>query len=381
MSAPFWAQHLQQLGTLSPSELAWASGMAYAGPLMMAMLFSPLWGKIGHKLMLIRVLLILTLTQCWIAWSDDVTSILLARLVQGALAGFIATSQAYGSTLVNRAQRSGVMAHLQMAIALGSVVGPMVGGYIYDGLGFDQVNLIAAVLCACCAITTMLCLPRVHAAVTKHADATENDKAKGTVADALLSPIAGILLSIVLVQSAKMMPQIFFAIYAQQVLDASSWVTGACYGATAFGLCVTASFWARRFARISRRRVMREIEYCCWICAFLLGLPALSDNLWLFVASRFFWGVFLAALLPVFYSLLSLGATDSRQGLVLGLGNSAAKAGALIGILIGSVGLAYLPTEQLFWPVSGVYVVCALVIRYQRSPRYKYNYCLDSPEL
>jgi MFS family permease len=369
MSAPFWAQHFQQLATMSSSELAWASGMVYAGPMLMTMLFSPLWGKIGdrvgHKLMLVRALVVLTLTQCWIAWSDDVTSILLARLLQGALAGFIATSQAYGSTLVDKEQRGGLMAHLQMATALGSVLGPMMGGYIYSGMGFNQVNLIAAVLCAFCTIMTILCLPAVYSVETKHVDATENAKVKTTAT--LLSPIAGILVAIVLVQSAKMMPQIFFSIYAEQILQASPWITGACYGATALGLCLAARFWARRFAQISRQQVMREIEYCCWICAVLLGFQALSDNLWLFVASRLIWGIFLAALLPVFYSLLSHDASEAQQGVILGLGNSAAKAGALIGILIGSIGLAYLPTEQLFWPVSGVYIMCALVIRVQNS--------------
>lgn len=386
MSAPFWAQHLRHLAPMPPSALAWASGMAYAGPLLMTMLFSPLWGKlgdrVGHKAMLVRALVALTLTQFWIAWSNDVTSILVARLLQGALAGFIATSQAYGSTLVNKEQRGSLMAHLQMATALGSVLGPMVGGYVYSGLGFNQVNLIAAMLCACCAITTILCLPPTSGYATKkdkvHFDATKNTQAIATAT--LLSPIAGILLAIVLVQSAKMMPQIFFAIYAEQILHAPPWLTGACYGATALGLCLAAPFWARRFKQLSRQQIMREIEYCCWICALLLGFQALSDDLWLFVISRIIWGVFLAALLPVFYSLLSHDTSDSQQGWILGLGNSAAKAGALSGILIGSVSLAYLPTEKLFWPVSGAYAVCALVMRYQRLPCRKYSYCANNSE-
>jgi MFS transporter, DHA1 family, staphyloferrin B biosynthesis exporter len=369
MSAPFWAQHFQQLGTLSPTELAWASGLAYAGPMLMTMLLSPLWGKVGdrvgHKLMLVRALLALTLTQCWIAWSNDVTNILLARLVQGALAGFIATSQAYGSTLLNKEQRGRLMAHLQTATALGSVLGPMIGGYVYSGMGFNQVNWIAAVLCAISMVATLCCLPPVS---TNRKESALANIIKSSTDTALLSPIAGLLLAIILVQSAKMMPQIFFSLYVEQILDASPWLTGLCYGATALGLCLAASYWARRFARISRQQIMREIEYCCWICALLLGVQATSDNLWVFVLSRVIWGVFLAALLPVFYTLLSQDTSSSQQGWVLGLGNSAAKAGALLGMLIGSVGLAYLPIENLFWPVSGVYMVSALVIRFQRLP-------------
>lgn len=330
----------------------------------MTMLFSPLWGRIGdrvgHKLMLIRALVVLTLTQYWIALSDDVTSILAARLLQGALAGFIATSQAYGSTLVNKEQPGNLMARLQMATAVGSVAGPMVGGYVYSGLGFNQVNLIAAVLCGLCTVVTILCLPPVYAAEKN--DTVKNPKIKTTAASLspLLSCIAGSMIAIILIQSAKMMTHVFFSIYTEKILHASPWLTGACYGTTALGLCLFASFWAHRFAQILRQQVMREIECCCWICALLLGFQGLSDNLWLFVISRFIWGIFLATLPPVFYSFLSRDTADSQQGLVLGLGNSAAKAGALIGIFIGSAGLAYLPVENLFWLVSAVYVVCAI---------------------
>ena len=159
----------------------------------------------------------------------------------------------------------------------------------------------------------------------------------------------------------------FFAIYAEQVLHAPPWMTGVCYAAMACGLCLAAPFWAQRFAAMSRECVMREIEYCCWICALLLGFQAVSDRWWQFVISRFIWGLFLAALLPVFYSLLSRDSKETQQGWVMGWGNSAAKAGALLGIAIGSLSLTYLSIENVFLPVSSMYVATAFVLRYQRQ--------------
>ncbi len=368
MSSPFWAQHFQQVATLTPSELAWVSGMAYAGPMFMTMLFAPLWGKIGDRVgqkpMLIRALLALALTQCGIALSDDVIIILIMRLLQGALAGFIATSQAYGSVLVDRDQRGSLMARLQMATALGVVLGPMIGGYVYSRFGFNQVNLTASVLCAACTIFATVYLPPLNT-IKKASAHPETDAGSKYI---WLSPMAGLLLAIVLVQSAKMMPQVFFSIYAATRLHASPWLIGVCYGAMALGLCLAAPFWANRFKKMSRQAIMREVEYCCWACAMLLSLQTVGDHVWLFIVSRILWGVFLAALLPVFYTLLSHDIASTRQGFVLGLGNSAAKAGALVGILIGSAGLAFIPVENLFWLVSITYVVCALVIRYQRLP-------------
>ena len=153
MSAPFWPLHLRQLGQLSPTALAWASSIAYAGPMAMAMLLTPLWGRrgdrTGHKPMLLRALAALALTQLWIACTGSAMMILLARLVQGGLAGFIASAQAYGSSLVDKAERGALMARLQVATAAGSVLGPVLGGWLYDMFDFRTVNLSAAAICAC----------------------------------------------------------------------------------------------------------------------------------------------------------------------------------------------------------------------------------------
>jgi predicted MFS family arabinose efflux permease len=256
-----------------------------------------------------------------------------------------------------------MLAGLQMATALGSVLGPMLGGYIYGGFGFNQINIIAAIACAAATVLTLIFLPKVQPTKSAPEQPQVNVDSSGI---ALMSPVAAILLAIILVQSAKMIPQIFFAMYAEKVLHAPAWLIGTSYGATALGLCLAAPFWARRFAQCSRHQILREVEYCCWACALLLGLQGLIDNLSLFVIARLIWGLFLAALLPVFYTILSRNTSDSHQGRVLGWGNSAAKAGALLGVLIGSISLAYFSTENLFWTVCVIYLACAIVVRWQR---------------
>ncbi|MGH8810258.1 MAG: MFS transporter, partial [Noviherbaspirillum sp.] len=163
MSAPFWPLHLRALGQFSPHALAWASGIAYAGPMVMAMCFTPWWGRLGdrtgHKPMLLRALVALAATQLWIATTDDAVTILVVRLVQGALAGFIAAAQAYGACLVDSGKRGSLMANLQVATAIGSVIGPLGGGAIFDALGFRTLNIVAAALCFACAIAAWLVLP------------------------------------------------------------------------------------------------------------------------------------------------------------------------------------------------------------------------------
>ena len=300
MSAPFWPLHLRQLGQLSPTALAWASSLAYAGPMVTAMVLAPFWGRwgdrIGHKPMLLRALLALALTQVWIAYADDVMLILAARLVQGALAGFIAAAQAYGGALVGKAERGALIARLQMATAVGAILGPVLGGLLYGAFDFSMLNLAAALICAGCALAAWLALPSLAAQPRK---APVNESPPSSPPPALLVPMLGLLLAIVLVQASKMMPQAFFGLYAEQVLRTPAWVTGLCYGATALGLCVAAPQWARRFSDREEGAVLREVELVCWASVVVVAVQASSVNVPLFVVSRILWGACLAALLPV----------------------------------------------------------------------------------
>ncbi|HZW11826.1 MAG TPA: MFS transporter [Noviherbaspirillum sp.] len=361
MSGPFWPLHLRSLGDLSSQSLAWASAVAYAGPMAMAMLFTPLWGRLGdrtgHKPMVLRALLALAATQLWVAVAETTVTVLAARLVQGALAGFIAAAQAYGAGIVPKDKRGRLMARLQVATALGSVLGPLAGGMLFDGMGFRTLNLVAAAICIFCAVATLFALPAVRAQ-------TASNASTDTQAEPFLrSAVTGLLLAIVLVQSGKMMPQSFFGLFAEQVLHAPAWLTGLCYGATALGICVAAPFWGKRFSDKPKAAILKRIEWICWTSAAVVALQAVSRDVATILLMRLLWGICLAALLPVFYGLLSREADEQSQGRVLGLGNSAAKAGALLGAAAGGLTLAWLPVQHAFWPVAALYAVSALGVR------------------
>jgi MFS family permease len=326
---------------------------------------TPWWGRlgdrIGHKTMLLRALLALAATQWWIAATDSVAVILAVRLLQGALAGTIAAAQAYGARLVTRQARGALMAQLQVATAIGSVAGPVLGGWLFDVRGFSAVNVWAGAACLACAAVAATVLPSVAPL-----PATRTDAARPRMAQ-LAGGVYGLLLGIVLVQAGKMMPQTFFGLYAAEVLHVSSRVTGLCYAGTALGLCLAAPFWARRFARQPAVRVLAQVEWILWACVAIVALQALATNVVLFVLARVLWGVCLAALLPVFYGLLSRDAADDAQGRVLGAGNAAAKAGALVGAGAGGLALAWVPLPAMFWTVALLYAVAAVGMRAIRA--------------
>lgn len=376
MSGPFWPLYFKQLGYLSPAWLSLASGLAYAGPMVTAMLFTPLWGKfgdrVGHKAMVLRALLTLALTQLLIAYLESVWLIVLVRMIQGALAGFIAAAQAYGTQVTHPAQRAELMAKLQAATAIGSLLGPMLGGWLFAVSSFSSVNMLASLICLLCLLATMLLLPTVQPLVAppcinpqQHTN-TVLQKSPQREGSLWQSGVLGLLLGIVLVQAGKMLPQPFLALYVVEVMHASTWIVGLSYGMTALGLCLSASWWAKRFGGMPDHIVQRDIEYVLWACVLISILQAVSSNILLFLMIRLCWGICLGALLPVFYMLLSHSA-GSAQGYLLGLGNSAAKAGALVGTGVGAFAMIWLPMQWLFWSLVPMYVIAAGGIRWLRT--------------
>jgi MFS family permease len=363
MSGPFWPLQIQKLlGTANAHYTGLLSSLVYAGPMMAAMILTPLWGRLGdrtgHKPMILRALLVLALCQALAAVTDDPWLLVLVRVAQGALAGFIAAAQAYALACCGDGGRGHILARLQSATAVGSLAGPVLGGWLMDISGFALLCYSATAVCLICAIISVFLpsdSPRSRPALTSKPAALP----KGW-----LGAMLGI---IVLIQAAKMMPQPFYALYVADVLHAPAWLIGASYAASALTLALSAPLWGRLFDRHSPARTLHIIEWVTWFCALTLAFTALAGEWPGFLASRLLWGVWQGALLPVAYTLIANTVAPSQQGFALGMGNSAAKAGALCGALLGGIGMAMVGLAHSFWLVALTYALAALGIRAIRS--------------
>ncbi|WLH72272.1 MFS transporter [Pseudomonas fluorescens] len=363
MSGPFWPLQIQKLlGAANAQYTGLLSSLVYAGPMMAAMILTPMWGRLGdrtgHKPMIIRALLALAVCQALAAITFDPWLLVAIRVAQGALAGFIAAAQAYALACCGDSGRGHILARLQSATAVGSLAGPVLGGWLMDISGFALLCYSATAVCLSCAVISVF-LP---------SDAPRSRPARTSAPAALPKGWLGAMLGIiVLIQAAKMMPQPFYALYVADVLKAPAWLIGASYAASALTLAVSAPLWGRLFDRHQPAHTLRIIEWVTWSCALTLAFTAMANE-WLgFLASRLLWGVWQGALLPVAYTLIANTVAPSQQGFALGMGNSAAKAGALCGALMGGIGMGMVGLAHSFWLVALTYALAALGIRAIRS--------------
>ena len=341
MSGPFWPVHLRQL-TDSDTLFSFASVAVYVGPMLGILLTSAFWGRIGdrygHKLMMIRALAGLTLTQLGLALFSDLWTILVLRFLQGACAGYIAPAQAYGVSIEVPSRRARLFALLQISTNVGSLLGAVVGGLILDHATFFWINLSAAALCAVCTVIAALTLPNVPPVKKTTAPSTG-----GTWQASALLPLLTVMGILLL---ARMLPQTSFALYVSTTFTVSNALVGLCYGLLALGFILSATAWARQFEGRSQADSLRRLTWVVAGCIALTALAGLTRNPLVFVLAYFVWGVLLGATTPVLMALVSRTADSTQQGHVLGIAQGTAQFASIVGICAGGLlsqvyGLAY----------------------------------------
>ncbi|WP_207281996.1 MFS transporter [Pseudomonas sp. FW300-N2F2] len=339
MSGPFWPVHLRGL-TSSESVFSFASIAVYVGPMLGIILTSAFWGRIGdrygHKLMMIRALAGLSLTQLGLALCSDIWVILVLRFLQGAFAGYIAPAQAYGVSIEAPSRRARLFAILQISTNVGSLLGAVVGGLILDYATFFWINIIASALCAVCTVVAAVTLPDVPP-VKKVATSQAPTTASRTDSVWQGSPLLSLLWVMGILLLARMLPQTSFSLYVSSVFDVSNSVVGLCYGLLALGFILSATAWSRYFEHRTQQDTLHRIIYVVLGCIALTALAGVTRNAIVFVVVYFIWGVLLGATTPVLMALISKSADSARQGQVLGIAQGTAQFASIAGISAGGL--------------------------------------------
>ncbi|SDB52839.1 MFS transporter [Pseudomonas sp. NFACC13-1] len=339
MSGPFWPVHLRGL-TSSESVFSFASIAVYVGPMLGIILTSAFWGRIGdrygHKLMMIRALAGLSLTQLGLALCSDIWIILVLRFLQGAFAGYIAPAQAYGVSIEDPSRRARLFAILQISTNVGSLLGAVVGGLILDYATFFWINIIASALCAVCTVVAAVTLPDVPP-VKKTATSQAPTIASRTDSVWQGTPLLSLLWVMGILLLARMLPQTSFSLYVSSVFDVSNSVVGLCYGLLALGFILSATAWSRYFEHRTQQDTLHRIIYVVLGCIALTALAGVTRNAIVFVVVYFIWGVLLGATTPVLMALISKSADSARQGQVLGIAQGTAQFASIAGISAGGL--------------------------------------------
>jgi MFS family permease len=330
---PFLPFYIQTLGVTQADELARWSGYVYAGPFFISLFLTPMWGHLGDRygkrVMVIRAIFGLGISQALMGFSQNVEMLFLFRMLQGALSGFIAAALALVSSATPQKHAGYALGLLQTASASGSVIGPLVGGSLADLIGFRPLFFIVGGMCTLAGILIVLYVQEPPS------DSRTGGNQHTFVSNFRLAfssaAIRGAVIIIFLTQAALLFIQPIFPLFVESLAPTSTGIatlTGAIYSMTGVFMVISSPWWGKRNdAQSHRRNIAIAIAGAAIACA-AQGFVTQAYHL-LFL--RALQGFCMGGILPALYSYISNRTNASRRGGIMGIAASAHVFAAMVG--------------------------------------------------
>jgi len=362
-------------------EGGWSVGLVMAIYSVMQLIFSPLWGRLSDRIGR-RPVIMIGLASSVVFYSlfavatmwQSLWLLFLSRMGAGVAGATISTAQAFIADVTPQGERTKGMALIGVAFGMGFTLGPLFGalatistGNTETWPGFAAAGLSLFALCF-----AALALPESRHAGSESAATRRLDAASFRIA--LSAPSIG-----------RLLLALFFAVTALMVFETTLGLlikrsdvfvfSGRAYFFTfaylGFALMVIQGGVVRRIAgRVSERR-LAQVGVLLELTGFALMLLAIGQTsvVWLFVGLTFITAGF-SFIQPAVQSLLSRRTDASRQGVVLGVGQSvnasARIVGAVIGIPLLKVSLQW-PFVAAMLMMAGVWACVSFSGRPQKS--------------
>jgi DHA1 family multidrug resistance protein-like MFS transporter len=293
-------------------------------------------------MMLVRAVFGFAATSLLMAFAQNVTQLFSLRLIQGGVAGFIAATLAIVATTTPREHMGYAMGILQTSLTTGGIIGPLVGGFLADLIGYRNIFFLTGGLGFLAGLLVILL-------VQEDGKPGEKRKSLGFFSNYRFvftsTTLSTIFVASLLVQLAIMGVQPILSLFVESLWSRAenlSTMAGFVFGVTGLASLIASPYWGKRGDRIGYKKTLAITSLATGISYAPQGW---ATDVYQLLILRFVQGLFVGGILPALYTLTSLNAPDERRGGILGI----TRSGLLIGNAAG--------------PISGGFLAASLGIR------------------
>ncbi|MCH5138338.1 MFS transporter, partial [Clostridiaceae bacterium UIB06] len=158
--APIMPLYIRQLGVHNISTIEEISGIAFGITFVVSAIFSPIWGyaadKIGRKPMLLRASLGMCIVISSMGLAHNVYQLIGLRILQGVITGYTTACITLIATQTEKKNSGWALGVLSTSSVAGSLLGPLIGGYLDEILGLQFTFFLTGGLMLVVFITTLL---------------------------------------------------------------------------------------------------------------------------------------------------------------------------------------------------------------------------------
>ncbi|MBM7646981.1 DHA1 family multidrug resistance protein-like MFS transporter [Scopulibacillus daqui] len=365
MIIPFLPLYIENLGVHDLTQVERWSGAIFSSQMLMAVIFQPLWGtladKYGRKPMLLRAGIGMGIMTVLMGFVTAPWQLLMLRLINGVFSGFISMSISLQASVTPDEHSGKALGTLQTGQMAGTLIGPLIGGFLSELLGFRAVFISTGALLLAASIVVMFFV-KEDVSAKKAVKKTNKETAGWRV----FAPLIPVFIATTVTQIAMMSIQPILTIYTKTIYHGShiAFIAGLVIAASGIANLIGSPFLGRFGDKIGQRKIL----ILSLIMAALSFLPqALTHRVWILIIGRFMLGLFVGGMLPSLNVLVKKLAPKSVQAKAFGFNSSAQFLGNFVGPLLGSSIAASFNIRVVFYVTMSILLANAIVIFLNRK--------------
>ena len=362
--APILPLYFHDLGVQTPEAMSLWSGLATGATYIIVCLAAPFWGRVadkkGRKITLIRSSFGMALCNVLIAFQTTPEGVVLIRLVQGLVSGFYSASItliASESPIERTGWALGLLASANLA---GSLIGPLLGGYIADTVGIHNDFIIVGALMGLSGVLATIFIHENYVP-QPNPEKLSIRKLKEQIPE--FNSIVALCVASFIYAICIMSLQPVISVYIKGIVPSDTenlaFIAGAVFSAMGIAQLMSSSPLGKLVDKIGPRKVL----VVSLIYVGILNIPqAYVSDVYQLAIIRFLQGFGLGGMLPALNTYLSSKTPRKFTGQVFSYNQSCLFFGYFLGSVGGASLMAWLGFTTLFWVSGGLFIISALWI-------------------
>ena len=361
---PFLPLYVKSLGSVTSLGTEVLSGLVFSSQALTMMIASPIWGALadrwGRKLMVERAMFGGAVLLGLMAFVRSAEELVLLRAIQGLITGTIGAANALVAAMVPRERTGYAMGLLQVGLASGVGLGPIIGGAVADAFGYRAAFYVTSALLAVAGTI-------VAAGVKEHFVPSElaGGRKPGFWKEwRHIFSAPGVLPTYALRFLDSLARMAFIPIlplFALELLAEAARVnsfTGLTIGSAA----TAAAVFSVVFGRLGDRTGQRRIVIACALAGFIsFLLQAWAGSGWQVLLLQFLAGIAHGGIVTGVSALLARYTQCGEEGAVYGLDNSINSGARALAPMIGVSIAMWLGFRAVFGAISLLYLTAAML--------------------
>jgi DHA1 family multidrug resistance protein-like MFS transporter len=364
---PFLPLYVKSLGAVTSLGTDVLTGLVFSCQAITMMIASPIWGTLadrwGRKLMVERAMFGGAVLLGLMAFVRSAEELVLLRAIQGLITGTIGAANALVAALVPRERTGYAMGLLQVGLASGVGLGPIIGGALADAYGYPAAFYVTSALLAIAGVI-------VAFGVEEHfiPQAKSGDRKRGFWREwRHIFSASGVVTTYALRFLDSLARMAFIPIlplFALELLSEAELVnsfTGLVIGSAAVAAAVFSVFFGRLGDHAQGRGHRRIVIVCALTGFFSFLLQAWAGSGWQVLLLQFLAGIAHGGIVTGVSALLARYTECGEEGAVYGLDNSINSGARALAPMIGvSIGV-WLGFRAVFGAISLLYLTAAVL--------------------